>query len=215
MEYEEYSDEEISKPGKVTEVLASLRDEQEAFEIKGGKAARHSMLLAYQIAFIARNDEDTWLEICGDPRWDNFRRRPKQHDRPDALRYVVRLSVGFHGVPANQIASTRYRAMSPSFERRTPVMDLKALLDTHGGAENLIAWERSANPSERPRSKQTTELVLLRLTGKNARKLRNGAELQYSCGLKISARKGRVVDAKLVQLRPHLLLPSRTEKSTL
>ncbi len=202
---------EIVKPGKAIGLLSELRDQQTTLDEKGGKVARHAMLLAYQIALVARYNEDLWHEICGSDRWEGFRRRPKMADQPDALKFVVRLSVGFHGIPADQTSSTRTRAMRPAYERHETVQELKRLLDTQGGAERLIAWETKCKPKV-PEADTKNLAVLLKMNGKLPRRILQDTESRYMLNITIGSRRGQIIEARLDMAKPLFIVPVKPEK---
>jgi hypothetical protein len=101
------------------------------------------ILKSYQIALLATESLDLWQEICGSEEWASFKRRPKHDDQQDALRYVVRLYVGFDGVSDDKRASKYYRSLKPWSDRKAPVSDVRKILKGEGGIEALAKFQHA------------------------------------------------------------------------
>lgn len=204
----ELSSEDLFQPGAATALLAGLREEQEVIDDRKGKAARRAMINAYHIALVALEHDDLWAEICCDPAWEAFKQRPKLKDRRNALRYAIRLSVGFRGKSDNSIVSTRYRAMCPSFVRRETPARVKELLDMHGGAEGLYAWEKQPRPAITKGKRQDVpeRTVRLYLTGADALKLASGQFSEFKIEIAVNRRDAKGIHAKARVVRPYLRL---------
>lgn len=199
----------LLEEGSARSILARLRDTEEALEEGKGKAARIAMVSSYAIALIARSNNDVWTEICTDPAWQGFRQRPKIKDQPNALRYVIRLSVGFRGVADNSIVSKRFAAMRPSFERGEAPSQLKDRLDELGGAEALAAWEKARDPKRRPRGDASSSgrVITIRLTGSQLENFERFPLFQdFRLVITDCQIKTKSIRAKALMVKPYLRL---------
>ncbi len=128
---------DLIKPGRVLEVLKSLRSAEKEDDGKYHAAVHQRMLESYKIALIAAESLDVWQEICEAEEWGSFKQRPKHDDQRDALRYVVRLYVGFDGPADTKRASKYYTAMNGWFVKRAAAEEVQKVLTGPGGIEAL------------------------------------------------------------------------------
>ncbi|MCO5153920.1 MULTISPECIES: hypothetical protein [unclassified Shinella] len=127
--------------GRALSILKDLRNAEKEDDGKYHAAVHKRILKSYQIALLAAESLDLWQEICGSEEWASFKRRPKHDDQQDALRYVVRLYVGFDGVSDDKRASKYYRSLKSWFDRKTPVSDVRKILKGEGGIEALAKFQ--------------------------------------------------------------------------
>ncbi len=135
---------DLIKPGRVLEVLKGLRLAEKEDDGKYHAAVHQRMLKSYKIALLASESLDVWQEICGAEEWKSFKQRPKHDDQKDALRYVVRLYVGFDGPADTKRASKYYTAMNSWFLKRAAPDDLQEVLTGPGGIEALAEAGKEA-----------------------------------------------------------------------
>lgn len=187
----------ILEPGRALKHLSELRESYNELDEVGGKAARRAMLSAYGIAIAALHNEDLWSEICGAAIWaeKNFKRRPKLQDQADALKFAIRLSVGFGGVGANSVVSKRYLAMKPSFDLGRSTSEVRDLLSEHRGAEGLAAWEKRQMSSQQTGKEVREQYVVLRLVGKQINVLTLPRFRDFTLKISKVATRGKVITA--------------------
>lgn len=135
---------DLIKPGRVLEVLKGLRSAEKEDDGKYHAAVHQRMLESYKIALLASESLDVWQEICGAEEWESFKQRPKHDDQKDALRYVVRLYVGFDGPADTKRASKYYTAMNRWFLKRAAPDELQEVLTGPGGIEALAEAGKEA-----------------------------------------------------------------------
>ncbi|MBX9459499.1 MAG: hypothetical protein KL863_27650 [Rhizobium sp.] len=190
---------------QIGQLLDLLSSEAAKSERISGKRAQQSMVMAYRIALVAREDSDVWADICAHPAWQDFRRPPKQSDQAHPLQSVIRLSVGFRSRNATSISSVRYRALNPLFEQQVPAKLVRSLLKEHGGAEGLIQYHKQVKTAEK--ENPYPDAARLLVTGKDSSKL---MEEMYSAAyieVKITGVDIHGVHATLIKIRPQIPWP--------
>lgn len=199
---------DILAPGMAMRILEALRAEQHNEDSRSGKAARRAAVRAYQIAQVALVDDDLWLDICTNPVWEDtrFRRPPRHGDRRNALKYVVRLSVGFGGPQHDDIVSRRYTGMKAAFARNESPAMLVQLLEEHGGLEGLRRFEafKSRPPSKSERAPRN--VVMLRLSGPAVKNLSKETFRDFRIKVSKKSKRGKVIDAVVKKLHPVLII---------
>jgi len=89
---------EVGKPSDTLGAADSLRTVRNALTgLEGKHRERINAELAkvYTNAILLREDPDEWQRFCGDVEWHEFPGKPKIDDQPEALRFAVRMAVGF------------------------------------------------------------------------------------------------------------------------
>ena len=155
--------------GAAVSVLKELRSEEENDDSSYRVKFRERLVKTYKIALLAAESPDVWQEICDDTDWEGFKQAPKHDDQRDALRYVVRLFVGFGGPAATKKASKYYNSLKPWFEGQAPASAVRNALELEGGIEKLAqnaAVAQQVSDSSPPG-------ISIQLSGSRAKKLRD------------------------------------------
>lgn len=158
---------ELRKKNGAANLLTSLRENLSSLEAQHRERLLENTAKIYEVATFLREDEDAWLDFCHHSAWVGFRNRPKDTSQPDALRFALRMAVGFGYDPESKRAATKrankfYGALQPFFSQRVPPWEIVAEIKKGGGFETLkrdnAATRRGKDkPSEKP------ETLLLRM----------------------------------------------------
>lgn len=91
--------------------------------------------VVYGAGLIVETDDDQWQALCEAEEWiDHPKLKPK---RNDALRYVLRLAVGFDGQKADKSVHRYYKALKPLFDEKVPASELPSRIQEAGGIEKM------------------------------------------------------------------------------
>lgn len=204
--------ERVQRPTKFVPDLDELqnfsRDRCLVEEIQRGHSAlrshqhkqlRTALARLYAFACFLREDEDAWLDFCRDNVWGSYRRRPKKSDRDDALRYVVRVAVGFNGRPATKRASKYYARLNGWFTAEIPpkIATEKILrnkprpVTTHGSSPEI---------EKQPRQKEECAIVRIPLHQGGRGVLEKGVGERLTITLSFTDARGNSRKARVVKI---------------
>ncbi|WP_421928805.1 hypothetical protein [Neoaquamicrobium sediminum] len=199
------------------ENLRDLRKKMSVLDVGHQERLREHVAGVYAEALRLAEDPDEWLAMIRDEEWDGFPRRPKETDRADALRYAIRMAVGFPPDKrekrlATSKANRLYTALHPSFQQRVPATAIADLAIKKGGWDDW-ADENRALAKEAP---QDDSFIILRVqkgpasaflmtgkVGKSAKRL-----------LRITGREGHIVDIRIKRAVKKATAPCSTAAST-
>jgi hypothetical protein len=162
------------------------------------KQLRTALARLYAFACFLREDEDAWLDFCRDNVWGSYRRRPKKSDRDDALRYVVRVAVGFNGRPATKRASKYYARLSGWFTAEIPP---KIATERILRNKPRPMTTRGSSPEIEKQSRQKEEYATLRIPlNKGGRGvLEKGVGECFTIKLRCTDARGNFRNARVVK----------------
>lgn len=207
----------LTQPGAAISLLKELRSQEEHDESRYRAKFRRRLTETYKVALVAAESVDIWQEICDHPEWRGFKQAPKHDDQKDALRYVVRLFVGFDGLAATKKASKYYVSLKPWFERRAPASEVREALKREGGIENLA---RNAS-DDRTTGDEIAELqslsgVAMQLVGSKANLIRGyppGTRLRLLIEVKESPATHVRCRVRSVKIKESTASSSRTQEN--
>lgn len=136
--------------------VQKLLEIQNADKRLGKEHRRHllnNLANVYAVATALRADKDIWLEFYRHDSWRNFRGRPKLDDNQDALKYAIRLMVGFRDKANTQRASKYYRALTPLFQEGVKPTDVVKKIKKAGGIEKLASQNAQRRQAKGPNVK--------------------------------------------------------------
>lgn len=145
---------QMRSKGFAVQKLLEIRDADKKLGKEHRKHLHNNLGSVYAIATVLRDDQDTWLEFCRHSSWEQLPRgRPKHDGSRDALRYAIRLMVGFRDNANTKRASKYYRALKPLFERGVKPADVVKKIKKAGGIEKLASQNAQQGQSKRPEAK--------------------------------------------------------------
>lgn len=196
----------LLQPGKALDLLSQLREESERQAESGRKVDLRTLIGAYQVALLAREDEDLWSEICGSQQWEGFGRPPKIQDQGQSLRAVIRLTVGFADGSRDKVAK-QYAALKEPFEQGTPVAEVAELLRGKGGIGGM---RKRLKPLAQIADATNHHHITLHLSGeeKVIRRLKTGGP-EFWVKINLVTKRSKTADGVVILAKPLLRLPPR------
>lgn len=161
---------ELSAKNGAADILTSLREKLSSLEARHRERLLENAAKIYEVATFLREDGDAWLEFCRHSEWEGFRNSPKNTEQSDALRYSLRMAVGFGDDLESKRAATKrankfYGALQPFFSQRVPPSKIVDEIKKGGGFENLKRDNAATRRGEdKPSEKQETLLLRIPLT---------------------------------------------------
>lgn len=127
--------------------LLLLQEEFSAIESGYRRSKQKALLRVYAIAVYLRDDKKAWHGLCKRPEWKDYAKPPSPKNRNLALRYALRLAIGFSAAGTKDV-SRYFLILWPYFERKESVQRVEEMIDKAGG---LIALgKRRGQRTEEP-----------------------------------------------------------------
>ncbi|CAM5378401.1 hypothetical protein ATER59S_01693 [Aquamicrobium terrae] len=192
---------ELCKKDGAAKVLTNLRENLSSLEAQHRERLLENSARIYEVATFLREEEDAWLEFCHHSAWVGFRNRPKDTQQSDALRFALRMAVGFGDDPASKRAATKrankfYGALQPFFSRRVPPWKIVAEIKKGGGFEALKKDNAATRRGEdKPSEKPETLLLRMPLTPESRGLLKERQKQKLGIIFKILTIKGKTINA--------------------
>ncbi|WP_421521892.1 hypothetical protein [Ochrobactrum quorumnocens] len=130
------------KAASLVSKLLSIQQKHSTLETGYNANLHENLLSIYLVARLLKRDDQVWHQFCGDPSWVGKRSKPKLDQKEDALKYALRLGIGF-GKAENKKVSKYYRTFNPFFaedrshgfmkKKLTEAGSFEALLKSHSG----------------------------------------------------------------------------------
>ena len=121
-------------------LAAALTEVSKAFDTVGSEFRKNRnkiLARAYEIAFVLRENSDTWRDFCRLPDWQDVRRKP-HIDHPDqALEHTLRLIHGLRDHSGQKKASTVNTALSRLWDARTLPGEIETAIEKGNGTTSM------------------------------------------------------------------------------
>lgn len=149
-----------NKAASLVSKLLGIQEKNSTLETGYNANLHENLLNIYLVARLLKRDDQVWQQFCNDPSWVGKRSKPKLDQKEDALRYALRLGIGF-GKAENKKVSKYYRTFNPFFAKGSSYETMKKKLTEAGSFEALLkshSGEAAAKKKKLP--------VKIRLHGK-------------------------------------------------
>lgn len=128
--------------------LDGLKKQESLLKSQHREKLREVYTELYRHAEVARENTDAFLELIRDPRWENYRGRPKVGEEAWAIKHVIRFHVGFDKDPKRQKTLNKksnhlYLALGPLFETGVRSSDIAGILKRKGGISGLVKLHKN------------------------------------------------------------------------
>ncbi|RWP18022.1 MAG: hypothetical protein EOR01_23675 [Mesorhizobium sp.] len=192
---------EIIKQGAAS-VLADVRKGLSTLALEHRKSLYREVTRAYAVGLVLKADKDEWLNFCLHNDWANFRDKPKDSDRSDALRYAIRFAVGFAKDRVAKKAKDRrvnrlYGALKSFFVEGVSPAEITTKIRESGGLEKLKSANAETAGSAIP-PKQAYATFRVPLEGMHRLFLARETPFKMTVNLQVQKIIGNRVDAQLV-----------------
>ncbi|TPW26000.1 hypothetical protein FJU11_16825 [Pararhizobium mangrovi] len=145
--------EELLKPDAAARQLTLAGEHYQT--LRAGHRERLYAILGhvFGVASVLKNDEDAWLSLIRNNKWDDLRKRPKPKHRTDALRYALQFVIPGSGSGRSRKVSEYYQALNPLFQKDVAATKIPQLLRRKGikkRSRPSSKAEKADTPGEEP-----------------------------------------------------------------
>ncbi|MEN5278785.1 hypothetical protein ABE527_17790 [Brucella sp. TWI432] len=141
---------------EIVSKLTSIQKDNSGLEARYNQKLISNLLSVYRMARELKADKDTWYRFCRDPLWVGQRSTPKLDEEHDALKFALRLAIGF-GTAENKKVSKYHLTLNPLFLRGKNTATVKQKIEEAGSLEAL----KKSHKPPKPKKEAATTVKLL------------------------------------------------------